>query len=315
MKVNIDMNTTAKDLLKETMRRIDGAYAPSTIRAYKANFARFIDYCEKLQTNALPADPSEIASYVAHLTKGGLKSAGIRIAVASISSIHKFNGYKDPGCHPDVLIEMRRMHRTLGRASRQALGITIRILEKMIAKTTNDLRGVRNKALLLLAYDSLCRRTELVSLKIEDIAYDNRSIPILIRLRRSKTDQEATGRVIRITLKTQIAIKEWVDGANIHEGFLFRAISNSGHISNCLSPGQINRIYKKMAVVAKIPAEEVKAISGHSLRVGAAQDLVNSGVSLPILMNRGRWSKPDTAMRYVEELELSNTNQNTKCDK
>ena len=36
------MNNNAKRLLKETIVKIDGAYAPATIRAYKANFERFI---------------------------------------------------------------------------------------------------------------------------------------------------------------------------------------------------------------------------------------------------------------------------------
>ena len=199
---------------------------------------------------------------------------------------------------------MKRMHRTLGRTGKQALGITIPILEKMISKTSDDLRGKRDKALLLLAYDSLCRRGELVSLKINDIVYDDSGIPVLIHLRKSKTDQEAVGKVIRITMKTQAAIKRWIDGANIAEGFLFRGIKNNEYISEFLSPGQINRIYKRMATEAKVPKEQIKKISGHSIRVGAAQDLIKSGVSLPILMNRGRWSKPDTAMRYVEAMEF-----------
>jgi hypothetical protein len=79
-----------------------------------------------------------------------------------------------------------------------------------------------------------------------------------------------------------------------------------GEASEYLSPGQINRIYKRMALAAKIPREQIKSISGHSIRVGAAQDLIGCGASLPILMNRGRWSKPDTAMRYVEAMEPSN---------
>ena len=37
------MNTTANTILKETVKKIDGAYAPATIRAYKANFERFMD--------------------------------------------------------------------------------------------------------------------------------------------------------------------------------------------------------------------------------------------------------------------------------
>jgi hypothetical protein len=45
-------------------------------------------------------------------------------------------------------------------------------------------------------------------------------------------------------------------------------------------------------------------ISSHSTRVGAAQDLMSTGTSLPIIMNRGRWSKTDTVMRYIEGVNL-----------
>ena len=96
--------------------------------------------------------------------KSGLKSSSIRIAVASISSIHKLNLLNDPTQHPTVKIELRRMYRTLGRYSQQAFGITAPILEKMLEATANNLRGYRDRALLLLAYDSMCRRSELVSL-------------------------------------------------------------------------------------------------------------------------------------------------------
>jgi len=51
---------------------------------------------------------------------------------------------------------------------------------------------------------------------------------------------------------------------------------------------------------AGLNESEIQSISGHSMRVGAAQDLLNSGVSMPIIMQRGRWSKTDTVMRYVE---------------
>jgi hypothetical protein len=36
------------------------------------------------------------------------------------------------------------------------------------------------------------------------------------------------------------------------------------------------------------------------MRVGEAQDLILSGIPMPIIMNRGRWSKIDTLMRYLE---------------
>ena len=46
-------------------------------------------------------------------------------------------------------------------------------------------------------------------------------------------------------------------------------------------------------------------ISGHSLRVGAAQDLLKKGASLPAIMHRGRWSKTDTVMRYLENAPVT----------
>jgi len=55
---------TPKELLKETVRRIDGAYAPATIRAYKSNFEKFIEYCEGLGECALPANSKIVAQYV-----------------------------------------------------------------------------------------------------------------------------------------------------------------------------------------------------------------------------------------------------------
>jgi hypothetical protein len=68
---------------------------------------------------------------------------------------------------------------------------------------------------------------------------------------------------------------------------------------------QINRIYKKLAGHSKISGEKIKLISGHSMRVGAAQDMLVAGESLAQIMQRGRWSKTETVMRYVENAILN----------
>jgi site-specific recombinase XerD len=302
------MNNTlnSSTILNKTIEKIDGAYAPSTIRAYKANFERFIRFCEKLNIDALPASPSDVAHYIAQLTKSSLKSSSIRIAVASISSIHKLNLLSDPTQHPDVKIAMRRMHRTLGRASKQAFGITAPILEKMLDAASKNLRGIRDRALLLLAYDSLCRRSELVSLRVADIKTDQleNKTQMKVRLRKSKTDQELQGKWLFLTKRSSDAITLWLDQANLIDGFLFRGMNNALDITPELKSGQINRIFKHLAKHAKLPKEIVDHISGHSMRVGAAQDLLVNGASLPQIMSMGRWTKVDTAMRY---LEASNT--------
>ena len=301
------MNPTANQLLNETLIRIEGAYAPSTIRAYKSNFLKFIHFCEESKSNPLLGSPDDVAGFIASLAKSGLKSSSIRIAVAAISSIHKLNLLTDPTQHPNVKIELRRMHRTLGRYSAQAFGITAPILEKMLGATDDSLRGTRDRALLLLAYDSMCRRSELVSLKISDINLSeaDNTTEMKIRLRKSKTDQELQGRWIFPSKRSIEAINVWIEQAKLTNGFLFRGITNAIEITNELNCNQINRIYKRLAKNAKLLKETIENISGHSMRVGAAQDLLKSGASMPVIMNRGRWLKTDTVMRYLEGINLN----------
>ena len=205
------------------------------------------------------------------------------------------------------MLEMRRMHRKLGRSSNQAQGITSDLLDKMIMATENNVSGVRDRALLLVAYDTLCRRSELVSLRIEDIKVKaiNGDMNTTILLRRSKTDQDSKGRWLHLSKRSQEALDSWIRLINQDEGPLFRGVNRGQHITPKLGTGQINRIYKKIARVSNIEKDLIRKISGHSMRVGHAQDLVVSGASLPIIMSMGRWSKSDTVMRYVEQINLS----------
>ena len=302
-------NIIPKEILLKTLIKIEGAYAPSTIRAYKSNFEKFMEFCDNEGVKALPAERVNVASYIQHLAESKLRSASIRIAVASISAMHRLNEVYDPTTHPDVKIEMRRMHRKLGRESQQAEGINSALLRQMINATDDSLMGIRDRALLLTAYDTMCRRSELVSLSMKDLIINHQDLSLKIKLRRSKTDQDGLGRWLHLSKEAQAAILSWVDVANIVEGKLFRGVIHGQRIADNLSASQINRIFKRLARKSKADRSVVKHISGHSMRVGAAQDLLISGASLPMIMQRGRWSKADTVMRYVENtigLDLSN---------
>ena len=125
----------------------------------------------------------------------------------------------------------------------------------------------------------------------------------LILLRKSKTDQDSTGKWLHLSHRAHQALVEWMEHLPKGQEKLIVGIDRGGRISrSSLGSGQINRIYKRIAKDAGLNAMVVKRISGHSMRVGAAQDLLNSGASMPIIMQRGRWSKTDTVMRYVEHV-------------
>ena len=293
----------AVKLLQETIVKIEGAYAPSTIRAYRADFNHFINFCHSRNANALPAEHNFVVQYICELTNSGRSSASIRRALCGLSAIHRLNRFNDPTKDPDVALEMRRMYRKLGRSSSQAGGINADTLDKLLLATDDSIRGIRDRALLLVAYDTLCRRSELVSLQVKDVKVNikNGIETSSILLRKSKTDQDSIGKWLHLSQRTHIALASWMNHLPENQEYLIVGIGRGGRISlSSLGSGQVNRVYKRIARNAGLDEFVIEGISGHSMRVGAAQDLLNSGASLPIIMQRGRWSKTDTVMRYLE---------------
>lgn len=292
------MHTTLNINLKETIQKIEGAYAPATIRAYKADFENFIEYCSYHNLSFNPTDPLSVANYIDNLSKTGISSAYIRRIIASISTINKFNYLSDPTNHPEVKLAMRKMHRKLGRFAHQASGINKKLLEELINSTGDSLIDKRDRVLVLIAYETLCRRSELISLRTEDVKSNPNQNSIL--LRKSKTDQDAQGKWLHISSSTYQHLINWLDETGIESGYIFRGVKKGNKLTNQLTAGQVSRIIKKLCLKADLDHDQVKDISGHSLRIGAAQDLMISGASLPVIMARGRWSKTDTVMRYIE---------------
>lgn len=162
---------------------------------------------------------------------------------------------------------------------------------------------MRDAALLQLAYDTLCRRSELITLRIDDLVTTPHGIEIRhsILLRKSKVDQAAQGRWLPLRPGTVSTIRQWISAAKINEGLILRGVGRHSVVAESLCNGQIGRIYKRVARLAKLDPELIARISGHSFRVGAAQDLLASVASMPTIMHRGRWTKSDAVIRYLEQ--------------
>jgi site-specific recombinase XerD len=299
------MDTTNQ--LHRTIKQIDGAYAETTIRAYRSNFIKFIDYCELVGASALPANTRTITAFIERLTEEQYHSATIRQSIATIATIHNLNDYHNPTDNSEVRLALKRMHRKIGRFSKQAHAITKDLLEEMVAVTDESLRGIRDRALLMVAYDTMCRRSELVRLVVDNIdtqVIDRRNNieSTVIFIEQSKTDQESNGRWLKISQNTAKALEVWLQRSGIKDGSIFRGVDRANTIKENITAGQVCRIYKRIARKAGFGEAFIKHVSGHSMRVGAAQDLLLSGASLPMIMAKGRWSKADTVMRYVEKI-------------
>lgn len=202
-------------------------------------------------------------------------------------------------------LTLRRVFRQRGCQSHQVLGIGyyLSMLKKLLPQSPSSLNELRDCALVLVAYDTLARRSELVAYEVNDllIKHHSQKTYYSLRIKKSKTDQLALGGVCPIRFKTYQVLNKWLDPTHIKEGGLLRGIRGKNHILHSLSWKQINRMMKKRGREVGFPEETIKTMSKHSLRVGAAQDLLVSGASMAIIMYRGRWSKSDTVMRYVEQ--------------
>ena len=80
-------------------------------------------------------------------------------------------------------------------------------------------------------------------------------------------------------------VAKWLAVAGVTEGNLFRTVLQGGRIGDTLDGTEVSRRFKGMAKTAGLV--DVTRISGHSFRVGAAQDMVRHGVELPAV-NAGR---------------------------
>ena len=288
------------ELLGQFVRAARGAFSSNTERAVKSDLAIYAAWCSENRKRALPAAPETVAAFVDAMAE--LRApATVRRYVASIAVAHRALGLEKTLKSPPVRLALQRMHRSKGRRQDQATGLTWPLRRRLLEGAGERLIDDRNRALLAVAYDAMLRRGELVSLQVSDLLEEMRGDATLM-VRRSKTDREARGEIVWLAPDTVALVRKWLDRGGIAEGRLFRSVGKGGRLGDRLHPGQVPRIFKAMAREAGLPEAVVDGLSGHSARVGAAQDMIAAGIELPAILQAGRWKSTAMVNRYGERL-------------
>ena len=199
-------------------------------------------------------------------------------------------------------LALKRMHRRKGRRQDQAVGLTWPLRNRLLDMAGERLIDDRNRALLAVAYDGMLRRSELSALQVPDLLEEMDGGATLL-VRRSKTDQEGEGEIVWIAPDSLALVYVWLERAGIADGSLFRSVGKGGTAGGPLPPGQVPRIFKAMARAADLPASAVGGLSGHSTRVGAAQDMIGAGIEMPAILHAGRWKSTAMVSRYGARLQ------------
>lgn len=283
--------------LAEHARQARDAFADETVRALRNDIRLFSGWCADYGAEPMPAAPNTVAAFVDAM--GEIRApASVRRYVASVASIHRAAGVADPTKAEVVRLALKRMARARGTRQRQAAPIGELEVERILATAGSRLADLRDVALLLVTRDLLARRGEACTILHDHVTLaEDGSATVLIA--RSKTDQESQGEVRWLAPRTTAALRRWLEAAAIEAGPIFRAVNKGGAIGGPLTPGEVPRIFKRLAARAGLDSA---GISGHSCRVGMAQDLVAFGAELPELMVAGRWRSPTMPARYAERV-------------
>ena len=284
-------------MIDELFAKFEGAFAENTVRGYRHDFEQFSKWCANEGIHPLPAPAISIAGHIDALSETH-KAASIRRRINALSTIYRLGRLEDTTKDPDVILALKRMHRKLGRAQKQAKPLTKLYLYKMIEAQDNSPRGLRNKILLLMGYETMRRRAELVGFEFEDVTCLLNGKPAL-RLRFSKADQYGEGRLIEISAELNELIKDWQALVG-EEGKILRSIDKYENIGKKLEPSAISYILRQIQTNITHPSNKnPRQWTGHSFRVGAAVDLVESGYTIEQVMRKGDWRSAQAGLRYV----------------
>jgi site-specific recombinase XerD len=127
--------------------------AAATRRAYQKDFARFTAWCDQRHLPAIPAAPETIAAFLAAEAARGIRPPSIGRRVAAIRYAHKLAGCDDPPTSSEVVkATVHGIRRTMGSAPVRKTPATADKVVAMAALADTDMKGLRDRAILLLGF-------------------------------------------------------------------------------------------------------------------------------------------------------------------
>jgi len=291
---------TPTERAQRIRRYVDAGKADATKRAYAIAWRAFEVFCGDHGYVPHPAPAEAVVDYLTALADAGASVSKIGQHRAAIRFYHR--GQANPCADDRVEETMKGITRKVGTMSKPKAALSPDELRKLVATLPDDLRGKRDRALLLMGWAGAFRRSELVALDVADI--DTRGNKLTVTLRRSKTDQEGQGLYKSIpsmedaTICPVAAYRAWLDAAKIQSGLVFRSIDRWGHTHEGQMDGrEVARIVKSACKRAGI---DERRFAGHSLRSGFVTAATLAGANDSDIMEQTNHKSSATLRRYKQ---------------
>lgn len=305
-------STLPVDLFQAEVERA-AAYAKAsrstaTRRAYESDWRIFVIWCDTRGIESLPARPLAVATFLSSQAETGIKPGTIRRRLAAIGYFHRQAGFDPPqaqsgaGAIQDVVAGIHRENTARPTRKRPADADALRDMLRTI--TTDDLRAVRDRAVLAIGMAAALRRSEVVALEVGDVELIPEGLRLLVG--RSKTDQTGEGYVIAIPegrrIRPKALLLAWIEAAGHCDGPLFRRLTRGGNLtSDPMSDRAVARLVQHCAAGAGF---DPALFAGHSLRSGFLTEAARNGASIFKMRDVSRHKSVQVLSDYVRDFEM-----------
>jgi integrase len=311
-----------EELAELTKRVSANAKSPNTLNGYASDWEDFEMWCRQKRLQSLPAQAHIVAAYLSDRAinkwvgpsgrfskpkeKLPLKLPTLLHRVWGIKFMHKQKGFFFDATCKEIEKVLQSLRRNNTAKEEQKDPLLLKDIKGMIETLPGTMTGIRDKAILLVGFTTAMRRSEIASLKMEDLKFVEEGIEV--NLMQSKTGRRSPlipygSNPITCPVR---ALKAWLAKADINDGPIFRSINKHGHInSSALTGAAIVLIVKRNDYVkskrdsAIKKGEYIPSYAGHSLRAGFCTHAAMVGVPEHLIMIQAGHKKSDTTKKYI----------------
>ena len=289
------MNEQIKLFLKFLQN--DKKLSDNTLQSYQRDITQFEKYVEENQIDYIKVDEKEVKKYLDYLQEIGKKSSTVSRNLASIRSFYQFLVR-----NKKVLVDPTNNIQAPKIEKRVPSILTAKEVELLLDQPQNvDLKGIRDKAMLEFAYATGMRVTEIISLNLEDVNFEEAYVSC-----KTGTKQ----RNIPLGNMSLNALKEYVEEARPYlikdDGVKSLFVNINGKRLTRQGFWKIVRYYKEQAHITK-------DITPHVLRHSFATHLLQNGADLKAIqtmLGHSDISSTQVYMQFQDE-GLKNVYKNT----
>jgi integrase len=270
----------------------------NTARAHESDWRAWNAYTTTVGIDPCSASTGALVGYVAYLERAGrspntidrrlsgavvgLRARGIEPArTATKAARTALDGYRR---------RLAEAGEKRGRGNAPAL--TVKHLRQICAACPDTLAGLRDRALVLLAFAIAGRRSEVASLLVSDIVTDDQGLVVTVRYGKTGARTVAVPFGSHPTTCPVRAWQAWQAASGITDGAALRRIDRHGRLLGGLAGQSVGAIITAAGERAGIELH----FTGHSARAGLATEARRAGHDTKTIATQGGWTTNSRAL-------------------